>query len=604
MSGILLPFCSIFFSGLLLFIFYSKKRINLFENKIYSFMLVFSFIDSILTTTLQSFVPNGFNDLELFLIPWLNRIDVILCVAYTAGLLLYTLTISSTKFEKDFKKMSMPFFITYLIGALIILVSSVNIIQKGNNFSVSGGAISTAYVLCGFNIVASIIFGVANIKKRDKRYTPIYAVFFIILFLLILFKVNPFLIVISITFTFINYIMYHSIENPDLVVIEELVKSKEQAEKYSNDKAIFLFNMSQQMREPLKSIESIADDISNENDLEYIQEQVNNIKLASQRLQYIVNGSLDLSEIDAKDIKITDSIYNINMVIEQIRLKITEELKNKNVEFKVSLSEGLPEKLYGDSIRMKQILNTLLSNAVKYTKEGVIELSIDSIIKREVCRLIIKVEDTGCGINKEILNKLFEKNDDVDFSVDNPNVTLKDLKKMINLIGGTIMVQSEVDKGTEFTVMLDQRIVQDDTNVEVVSAINKYNLTKKNKSKIMFVYEDGSLDNVMKMIDTTNYELTKCSSAEAALNNLRKDLNYNLIILDDNLEKLEPETILKKMTIIDGFNIPVFIATDKIKYKESYLEIGFDEVLIKPIRFKEFDMYINKHLGNNQDNDS
>ena len=603
MAGILLPSCAIFFSGLLLIIFYSKRRINLLENKIYSYMLAFIFFDSILATTLQGFVPGGFNELERYLIPWLNRLDVILLIAYTGGLLFYTLTISNPKFEKDFKRRSMPFIILYLIAAVLILLLDVNIIQSGNNFSVDGKAITIAYLACGFNIFASIFFGVLNIKKRDKRYTPIYSIFFIAIFLLIIFKMNPYLIVISITFTFVNYIMYHTIENPDLVVIEELAKAKDQAEKYSNDKAVFLFNISQQIREPLKSIETLAEEVSNEHDINEIKEQVGNIKVASQRLQYIINGSLDLSEIDAKDIKITDSVYNIKSVIEQIKLKYTEELKDSDVKFNVVVSEDLPEKLYGDSIRIKQILNTLLSNAVTYTKEGGIDLNINSILKRDVCRIIIKVEDTGCGIKKEVLNTLFEKKEEeTNISVDKPNVSLIDLKKMINLIGGTIMVQSEEDKGTEFTVMLDQRVVKDEENKEIATTISKYNNTIFDKSKILFVYESGSLDNVMKMIDTTTYEITKYSNAEDALNHLRRDLDFDLIVLDDNIEKLDSETILKKMKIIDGFNIPVLLTTDNEKMSKNYIEMGFDEVLLKPIRFKEFDLCIGKYLNSKKNN--
>lgn len=597
MSGLLLPACSIFFSSLLIIIFYSKKRINLVENKLYSIMIMSSFFDSCLASILQIFVKNGFTNTELFLIPWINRLDFVFLIIYTACLLFYTLVISYPNFEKRIKKGIKPFIYLYVLSILLIMISDINIINKGTNFSVDGTAVNLTYLTCGFNVLASVFIAIANCKKKDKRYIPLFAIIGLAIFLLIAFKINPYLIIISIAFTYIDYIMFHTIENPDLKMIDELVVAKDQAEKYSNDKAVFLFNMSQQIRTPLKSIERLTNEISDETDINIIKEHVNNIKTFAQRLNYIFNDSLDISTIEAKNLKITEAKYNIKSLINQVVKKVQDDLKYKEVAFNLVVSDSLPDKLYGDSIRLKQILNTLLFNAVKYTEKGFVELNIDVVIKYDVCRLIIKVEDSGCGIKKEMLNKLFEKHDSENLSTDDSCLTLDTLKKMLNLIGGTIMVQSEIKKGTQFTVILDQKVVEEEQD-EMSKMISKYKTKKKkSKQKLLFIDDKDNLKNVIKMIDTSLYSITHVNGGEDALNKLRKKELFDLIFIDEDLSKLDTLATFDRMHLISGFDTPVIILsqyTDK-KTILKYKSLGFDNVLFKPVKLKDLDLILEKY---------
>ena len=216
MSGMLLPICAIFFSILLCTVFFWKKRINLIENKVYAVMLILGLIDSILVSVLQTFPLNGITTLENTLIIIINKIDFITLIAITNCMFFYTTIITYSKEKAKLKKIFSIALATDIFAIINILFQEVSVISMANNFSVSGMAVNITYIICGIFIFLSIIIALLNIKKADKRYIPIFAIIGILIFLILMFKINPYLIVVSITLTFINYLMYFTIENPDI----------------------------------------------------------------------------------------------------------------------------------------------------------------------------------------------------------------------------------------------------------------------------------------------------------------------------------------------------------------------------------------------------
>ena len=178
------------------------------------------------------------------------------------------------------------------------------------------------------------------------------------------------------------------------------------------EKSIFIFNTTQQIRHPLNMIEQrteqlLEDELNNDE-----KEKVIDIRNAQQRIAYILRGVMDVSTIDAKNIKIVKNQYKVANLLTEITLRSKQEATEKGLEFRTNFDEAIPEMLYGDSIRLKQIINALISNAIKYTKEGFVELNVNSIVSFDVCRLVVSVKDSGIGVNAEDINKLFQSKTD------------------------------------------------------------------------------------------------------------------------------------------------------------------------------------------------
>ena len=346
-------------------------------------------------------------------------------------------------------------------------------------------------------------------------------------------------------------------------MLEEISKSKELAEKYNNDKSIFLFNMTQQIRHPLNIIEQNTEKILESKHIEDIEDEIFELKNAQKRISHIINGVLDVSTIDAKKIKVFHNQYNVRNLLKDISIRAERAAASKNLEFRKNFDEGLPELLYGDSIRIKQIINAILINSVKYTEKGFIELNVNSIVTFDVCRLIISIKDSGIGMKTEEINKLFEKKDDeeLDLSkIDDKEITLDIAKKMVNLIGGTITVQSEKNKGSEFILVIDEKIVTDNTKIsKLVEDYKKIN----NKNKILFVSDNKTQVSFYKKRLESTYLLEIAKSGQECLNRIRKKEEFDLIIISKDMEKLDGIAVMEKLKLIESFDIPAILLVDK-----------------------------------------
>ena len=595
MSSLYFPLASLFISILLNVIFFKKQREANIETEIYSKMLTLNICETIVAIFIV-IIAKTIGTINLLYI--LDRIDFILISLWCSTLFLYVYNVSVIKPNK--KIISINYLINIIFSA-IFLISSFEIINVGDSIDTAGIAPTIVGVLAAVYTIAMLACLIAKLVNKEdklniKKYYPLFVFIILISFSLFMRKVWPTMLLEPFMISFINLIMYFTIENPDLKMIEQLAIEKNKAEKYSKDKALFLFNMSQQIREPLKSIEKKSNEILELDDIDEIKTSVNSIKSSLNILQYVVNNSLDISNIEAKHLNIKENKYDLRNLVKEVSLRIVSEIDENKIKYNYTISEDLPKKLYGDSIKLKQILNTLLYNSVKHTEVGYIELNISSVIKRDVCRLIIKVEDSGKGISAYNINKIFEKHDVEECSVDNRTLTLDTLKKMINLIGGTIMVNSELGVGTEFTVMLEQRIVEEAKD-HITKSVEKYKDIKK--SKVLLVSDKEELiKDIKNQLDNKKYDVTSVKGGEAALKKLRNNEKFSIIFIDEDLEKLDCVTTYERMKKIQSFDSKVIIITDdNDKYtKIKYEDIGFSDIILKPINSKELKSILDKFL--------
>ena len=597
-TGIYFLIEAIVYSMLLMTVYFRKKVFKSKENKVYSILVVVSFFELIVELILD-FVGPMYKEIPnvSYFVARLFSFGVELWITILLCYVLFV-CLSIKKKERYIPVVRNIAIVLMIIFTTLNFILPLNFKYDGYIAYTYGPSVNIIYLSAFVYSFIGIIALIRNIKNiKDKRFFPI------LIFLIVggiasyIQYMNPGLLLATPIHAFITFLMYFTIENPDVKMIEEYHKAKEISDNANEDKTMFLYNMTNDIRLITKDInyntDAAINEISNKKvDKDLVNDYLRAIKENTARFTTMTNEILDVDSIDSASIKVYDDKYNIKLLLKKIVTLYSDECSKKGLTFRNDIASDLPEYLYGDNLGLKNVLTSILDNSIKYTKEGYIELNVNTIIKNNIARLIITIEDSGVGISPDEMDSIFYKRKEEIDGNDIKN-NLFTARKLITLMGGTIIPSSNYGNGTTMKIVLDQKIVE-----EANEKYTKYESAYDEK-KILLVDDNISTEKIIsKLIRDTNIKLDYVSLGKEALDKIRGKEKYDLRLLDEVMDPLDGVTVMKKFKDIRNFKTNVILLTrnNEYEYNEEYLKYGFSGYLLKPISKDKLFEIIDKYL--------
>ncbi len=596
-SGVFFPVAALPVSIIIIIVFFAKNRFKSDEVSTYSSLLILNCV-GLLLEILCTYASLIYDDYRL-----ISEIIYKLYLAYELSwinvLFRYFVIVSKTLNEKNKKVMSK--FIWIFIGVAIVIMFMLPIERiVSDDFAIrytSGLSVTFTYIASS---IPTLLIFVSMIRNHKTIFTKKYIPAFIFGILgtvgMLIQYFNPELLIMTYIQTLICFIMYFTIENPDVKMLNEMAKNKELMEQGYEDKYNFLFEMTQEARNPLVNINNLSNALRMEEDPNKVKDGLLTLNNMVRQLDFSINNILNISSLDVSKIKVVDNKYDLEKMCHDLEVRIKPEI-SKTVQFYLTMPKQIPT-LVGDYMKIRQILYSLLINACKNTENGSINMKVNLIEKYDVARLIFNISDTGKGMSIEKINEILSatgslNQQEID-NLEKKEFNVQLCQKVIKIMGGNLMIKSSVGEGTEIILTIDQKVYHEKEN----SILTQYESAISNYRKVLIVSQNkNKLGIIKKKLADNHITFSNLYYGADAIDRIKSGKKYDFILVDDEMKEMSGFMAFKGMKEIDGFNMPVIIMLNKDKenIKEHYISDGFSDYLLLNNLENELDRIIEKY---------
>ena len=534
-------------------------------------------------------------------------VNYLACMLLPFGFLLYIDSVQKGRYNKVFNVLMMISLVSFILWTVLHFTGIFTF------------PYALAYIdaVLAVDIIGAFIIVIIDIKNgyaKEYKYTVAgFLLFFafglgeiyVILFAHTKNESIPLLVGILVL---LGFVLWQQVQD-----LSKLTYERERAVQLSNAKTTFLANMSHEIRTPINSILGMNEMIIRENHDRRIDEYARNVQTSGKMLLSLVNDVLDFSQLEADKMKIMNEDVSLTSILADISAMARERAANKGLTFNTVLDGEVPDGLHTDEVRLKQILINLLNNAVKYTDEGSVTLSVGGrYVTESLYELRLSVKDTGRGIREEDRNRLFDAFSRADLArnrnIEGTGLGLAIVKRILDAMDGTITVESEYKKGTVFDVLVPVKVI-DTTPVDPELKRNEAEVKKENDdvdyrapgANILAVDDNKSnLEIVRMFLERVDIRPTLCRGGREAVE-MCYDHKYDLLLLDHmmpEMDGIEALKIIRKDKYSLNRETPALVLTANavMGSDKMYKNAGFDGYLTKPIDSKKLLLTVKEYL--------
>lgn len=585
-------------------IYFSAKREKTKMHRVYSLFLIVSIVHlffdgvTICTVNMLHQIPLWFND-------FVHRIFIgtMLLVFYFGYQYIALLVEDDTEENLNISIISTVVMVVSLLAIACVPIIYIETTQGNYSY---GPAAYTLYVAVAIYLLQVFILLCKYWKRiHIKKKTVIGITMMAELFVLIYQAINPLALISGMGVMLVNLSFYLLMENPDIILLRQIEKEKRKADEANMAKSSFLSHMSHEIRTPMNAIVGMTEILLRTDMTQEQKEYLMNIKSSGTALVSIINDILDISKIEVGKMELTEDVYEFPTLLSDIRMIIQNRIGEKNIELVFEVDKNLPQHLYGDDVRIRQIIINLLNNAVKFTEKGCITLKIEvkSQVNDEIC-LKVSVADTGQGIKKEDIQRLFNAFEQVDKKAnkgkEGTGLGLAISSELIRMMGGKLEVKSEYGKGSEFFFTIYQKLVLEEVKKQKENETESMNFTAPEASVLIVDDNDMNLKVAVGLLAPLQMKIEVAESGQRALEMIQQK-KYHMVFMDHmmpGMDGVETTALLRKIEGCSYEELPVIaLSANAMKEAEKlFQESGMNGFVAKPIDMRKICAVIRKWL--------